>query len=251
MKTDELKRIDIEIHLGNQKLSKNEEKAIDFIRKKYYYSKIIIKYNTFIKNETGTFFKNNKVQTGSVRFLSQPTIRNKYIYITDVDIFYMEKNFYLYLIDDMIKRKSCYSNIIRKNKIIKCFSGLHFILYDKYYPIPKLENYSIFQEHLLYNIMKKKKIIIDHDTEFRPVFGIHASPQRPQVGSGKIVGWGAEKYKQQWIDFSKSVDFKNIYPLLDVYVKEKINMLNKYYEINTTEFFNSIFNKKLYNMRKY
>ena len=37
LKSDELKRIDIEIHLGNQKLSKNEEKAIDFIRKKYYY----------------------------------------------------------------------------------------------------------------------------------------------------------------------------------------------------------------------
>ena len=238
MKTDELKRIDIEIHLGNQILSKNEEKAIDFIRKKYYYSKIKIKYNTFIQNVTGTFFKNNKVQTGSVRFLSQPTIRNKYVYITDVDIFFLEKNFYLYLIDDMIKRKSCYSNIIRKNTRIKCFSGLHFIIYDKYYPIPKLENYSIFQEHLLYNIMKKNKIIIDHDTEFRPIFGIHASPNRPQVASGKVVGWGAEKYKQQWIDYCKSEDFKNIYPLLDVYVKKKINMLNKFYEINTTEFLN-------------
>ena len=36
LKTDELKRIDIEIHLGNQSFSKSEEKAIDFIRKKYY-----------------------------------------------------------------------------------------------------------------------------------------------------------------------------------------------------------------------
>ena len=64
------------------------------------------------------------------------------------------------------------------------------------------------------------------------------------MGSGKVVGWGAEKYKQQWIDFCKSDDFKNIYPLLDVYVKEKINMLNKFYEINSTEFFNSKFKKK-------
>jgi len=55
--------------LGYQNLSENEEKAISFIRKKYYYSKIEIKYNIFIKNETATFFNNNKVETGSVRFL--------------------------------------------------------------------------------------------------------------------------------------------------------------------------------------
>ena len=34
--------------------------------------------------------------SNSVRFLYQPTIRNKYVYITDIDIFFLEKNFYLY-----------------------------------------------------------------------------------------------------------------------------------------------------------
>lgn len=220
--------------MGYQKLTKNEEKAIDFIRKKYYYSKIIIKYNTFIKNSTGTFYNNNKVETGSVRFLSQPSIRNKYIYITDVDIFFLEKNFYLYLIDDMIRRKSCYSNIVRKNS--KNFGGLHFILYNKYYPIPKLDNYNIYQEHLLYHIMLKKNISIDYKTQYRPVFGVHASPNRPEVKSGKIVGWGSEKYKGKWINYCKSDDFKNIYPLLDEYVKKKIKMLNTYYGININEY---------------
>lgn len=234
LKTDELKRIDIEIHLGYQKLSENEEKAIAFIRKKYYYSKIEIKYNIFIKNETGTFFQNNKVETGSVRFLSQPSIRNKYVYITDVDIFYLEKNFYLYLIDDMIKRRSCYSNIVRKNTLN--FGGLHFIIYKNYYPIPKLDNYNIYQEHLLYNIMKKKNIIIDHETKFRPVFGVHASPHRPEVKTGRIIGWGAEQYKEKWIHYCKSEDFRYIYPLLDNYVKKKIKMLNNYYGININEF---------------
>ena len=238
LKADELKRIDIEIHLGNHSLSQNEEKAIDFIRKKYYYSKIKIIFNTFIKNSTGTFYKNNKVLSNSVRFLSQPTIRNKYVYITDIDIFFLEKNFYLYLIDDMIKRKSCYSNIVRKNSTKKRITGLHFILYYKYYPVPKLDNYNINDEHLLYNIMKKKNIIIDYDTEFRPVFGIHASPNRPKVSSGKVIGWGAERYRQKWINYCKSEDFKNIYPLLDIYIKEKINRLNKFYGINITEIFN-------------
>ena len=64
----------------------------------------------------------------------------------------------------MIKRKSCYSNIVRKNSTKKRITGLHFILYYKYYPVPKLDNYNINDEHLLYNIMKKKNIIIDYDT---------------------------------------------------------------------------------------
>ena len=86
--------------------------------------------------------------------------------------------------------------------------------------------------------MKKKKINIDFDTEFRPVFGIHASPKRPEVASGKVVGWGAEKYKQKWIDYCKCDDFKYIYPLFDIYLKEKINKLNNFFRINTSDFIN-------------
>ena len=56
--------------------------------------------------------------------------------------------------------------------------------------------------------------------------------------TGRIVGWGAEQYKEKWINYCKSKDFKYIYPLLDNFVKEKIEKLNNYYGINITEFIN-------------
>ena len=108
LRSDKLKLIDIEIGVNISKLSDNEEKALDYIRKKYFYSKIIIKYNYFIKNVTGSFFNNLKVKTNSIRFISQPTIKNKYVYITDIDMFILVDNFYLHLLDDMNRRNNNY-----------------------------------------------------------------------------------------------------------------------------------------------
>ena len=161
----------------------------------------------------------------SIRFISQPTIKNKYVYITDIDIFVLVDNFYLSLINDMVKRKNKYSNIVRKNTTR--LSGLHFTEYDAYYPIPKQKIYDINDEILLYNIVKSKGIKIDYKTKYRPLFGIHASPQRPNVSSLGKIGWGADKYKLNWINYCKSKDFKFIYPLLDHFIQKKILMLNK------------------------
>lgn len=118
LKIDKLNVIDIEIGVNVSKLTDNEEKALNFLRKYYPKSKIIIDYNVFIKNNSGTFYNGYKVHIGSIRYLSKPILRNKYIYITDIDIFVMEENFYLYLINDMNKRNSFYSNIVRKKNIL-------------------------------------------------------------------------------------------------------------------------------------
>ena len=152
LRADKLKKLDFEIGINQNKLTYNEEKAIDYLKQKYKYSKILIKYNFFIKNSTGTYFKNIKVKSGSVRFISQPSIRNKYVYITDIDIITLENNFYLFLIDDMIKRNSSYSNKVRKNFFPKHLTGLHFCEYKKHYPIPPQANYEINDEVLLFDI---------------------------------------------------------------------------------------------------
>lgn len=228
--SDKLKKIDIEIGVNVNKLSNKEEKAILYLKKKYSYSKIIINYNFFIKNSSGVYYNNIKLKPGSVRFITQPTIKNKYVYLTDVDIFVFVDNFYLNLIDDMIKRKSCYSNLVRFNS--SHLTGLHFIYYDSYYPIPKQKDYDINDEILLYNIMKSKGIKIDYITEYRPNFGIHASPNRMHVSSVGFEGWNAENFKFKWIEYIKSCDFNYIYPLLDEFIRNKISMLNKYYSIN-------------------
>jgi len=135
------------------------------------------------------------------------------------------------IIDDMKRRKNCYSNIQRINTLR--LTGLHFIKYNSYYPIPVLNNTDILDENLLYNIMKAKGIKIDNDTQYRPVFGIHLSPGRINVGSyGKTVGWGADNYKFQWLNYMKSEDFKFIYPLLDSTIINKIKKLNKFFSID-------------------
>ena len=234
LRSDKLKKIDIEIGVNTNKLSANEEKALKYLRKKYFYSKIKIDYNIFTKNKTGTFYKNYKIWPNSIRFIVQPLIKNKYIYITDIDILIFTNNFYLELIDDLKRRKSKYSNIIRINS--KRLTGLHFIEYDSYYPIGKLDfltNTDINDEALLYNIMKHKKLKLNNDTQYRPVFGIHLSPSRKYVSNyRRIPGWGADNYKFQWIEYIKSKDFKFIYPLLDQTIIRKINKLNEFFSIN-------------------
>lgn len=234
--SDKLKKLDIEIGVSVNKLSDNEEKALDYLRKKYSYSKIIIKYNFFIKNNTGFYYNNIKIKPNSVRFISQPLIHNKYVYITDIDIFIFIDNFYLYLIDDMKRRKSCYSNIVRPKT--HHLTGLHFIEYDAYYPIPMQKKYNINDEVLLFNILKSKGIKIDYKTNYRPQFGIHVSPSRSHVSSIGHIGWGAENYKFNWINYCKSKEFRYIYPLLDKFILKKISKLNNYYSIKDKEVFN-------------
>ena len=229
LRADKLKKIDIEIGVTLNKLTNNEEKALNYLRKKYYYSKIVIKYNFFVQNETGYYYNGIKVNPNSVRFISQPEIKNEFVYITDVDMFIFVDNFYLHLIDDMYRRKSCYSNIVRENTTQ--LTGLHFIKYDAYYPIPKQENYDINDEILLFNIVKSKGIKIDYKTEYRPQFGIHASPLREYVSSLGHIGWGAENYKFHWMNYSNSDEFKYIYPLLNKFILTKISKLNDFYSI--------------------
>jgi hypothetical protein len=88
LRSDKLKIIDIEIGVNINKLTNKEEKAIDHLREKYYYSKIKIKYNYFVKNKTGTYYNYIKIQSNSVRFISEPVIK-----------------------------KNRYSNLVRKNSI--------------------------------------------------------------------------------------------------------------------------------------
>ena len=226
LRADKLKKLDFEIGTNVNKLTENEERAVDYLRKKFNYSRILIKYNFFIKNQTGTFYNNKKVRTGSVRFISQPLIKNKYVYITDIDIIILVDNFYIYLIDDMIKRKSCYSNIARKNYNFKRLTGLHFFEYNKHYPIPLLKDYTINDEKLLFNIVKLKGIKIDVNTTFRPIYGIHISSHSP---NGRY--FGGKEYKNDWIEYIQSKDFKYIYPKLNNYIKGRIKLVNHIFKI--------------------
>lgn len=108
-------------------------------------------------------------------------------------------------------------------------TGLHFIEYNSYYPIPEFkypENYSVLDEVLLFNIIQKKNIYIDFNTTYRPVFGIHISPNRYNG-----IQFGATKYKESYLKYICSKDFLFIKPLLDHIVLERLNILDKFYNI--------------------
>ena len=126
----------------------------------------------------------------------------------------------------MRKRNSCYSNMVRRNFNYKRLTGLHFSEYNMHYPIPPQKNYDINDEELLFNIVKSKGIIIDYNTTFRPLFGIHLSPHTPDGSK-----YGGKSYILNWVHFCNSTDYKFIYPLLDRFIKIKIGVANKIFQI--------------------
>ena len=116
-------------------------------------------------------------QPGTMRFVTQPLWKAKYVYIGDVDIFVCHGILEPHL-DNICKNGLDFSNIKRKGQ--ERLSGLHFIAYDKMYPvvIPEHVNLKyVNDEILLYRMMQAKgyKIPDENENTFRPLLGLHAS----------------------------------------------------------------------------
>lgn len=116
------------------------------------------------------------IPAGTVRFISQPQNRAKYIYIGDIDILILH-NIYETHIKNIDENKLDFSNIKRIGQYK--LSGLHFIEYDKMYPqdMRHINIKSDNDEHILYMLMKNKgyKIPNEKTQQFRPLCGIHIS----------------------------------------------------------------------------
>ena len=67
-----------------------------------------------------------RMWSNSVRFVSEPEIRNKYTYISDIDMMILMKDFYNYHIGIMNDYGTIYSNWKRDNDP-KAITGLHFV----------------------------------------------------------------------------------------------------------------------------
>lgn len=160
----------------------NKEAAVEialedekFFRKQYghlieFYEK---KYKGRVLFHQLDMKKDKKIFEGSYRFITKPRLVAEYVYIGDVDIFVLDDVFMGHLknIDD---NNLDFSNIKRKDK--NRLSGLHFIEYNKMYPIGKINPKSIGDEELLHLIMKNKGYKIPPESlEYRPIFGLHVS----------------------------------------------------------------------------
>jgi len=160
-----------------------------------------------------------------IRFIETPEIKNKYVYITDVDIITLEKNISAKHIYNMKKLGTKYSNIVRPNLLPKRLSGLHFTEWDAYYPI--LDYFEMatrsllsLDEVFLYEMTARKQQI-NETSEFRPIHGIHISPNRDPKEWIQTVAWN-----EAWKNFRLSEEFLFLEQLYSDKMKEVIRIID-------------------------
>ena len=95
--------------------------------------------------------------------------------------------------------------------------------------IPKGNAIEDFHQTLS-KLFDATKTNINTELTFRPQHGIHMSFNRPEVKAGKIIGWGAEPYKNIWNKFIDTELYKTIKPSFNTIISEQIYKLNNFYK---------------------
>lgn len=223
--------IDIEIGMEGT-LCDNDRQSIEYLKNRFPKSTIKINENLFVRDGNYAVVNGIKCIFNTVRFITTPTIINEYIYIGDIDIICLEQDIFSKHVEFMKKENMKYSNIVRINSNPPRLTGLHFSIYDCYYPLPSFEGIDMLRndEQILAELVTRKGIDLNYSVQWRPVHGIHFSKNRPNVGGdGKIPGWGANPYKETWFEFCKTEEYLFIIERSNKYIKEMIDKLNKYY----------------------
>lgn len=233
--------VDVEIGVSKHILSENTEKMLNIIKNAFPDNKVKIDYNAFTEiNNTFAQIHDRKVRYGTLRWITQPTLKDEYVYIGDIDIITLEA-FTKWHIDKMKSWDGDYDNIIRSNNAQK-MSGLHFAKYNSFYPIDTkyVTNWEINNEIILKQLVSAKTAINETLTE-RPVHGFHLSPNRKMLNENGKPSWGLgkknptweldEKFKQPFVELVNSKIYKDIYNLLDEKMKNDINNVRIYFNI--------------------
>jgi hypothetical protein len=171
------------------------------------------------------------ISPNTVRFILNPEIKLKYVYISDVDIVCLTKNFTEQHIIYMDKEGLPYSNMVRAGK--KILTGLHFTPYENHYPLTdfsdllKVDSSLLgFDEKFLYQLVEKRYPTDFKNYDFRPVHGIHISLNREPYDG---VNWGlSESRIEKWKIFRTSDEFSRVEPFFSNMIKEKINIIDNY-----------------------
>ena len=172
-------------------------------------------------------FGSRKIVPNSVRFVTQPKLKADYVYIGDADILITEEVASQHLAN-IEKHHLDFSNVVRPNK--NRLTGLHFIAYDKMYPLPSLRGINLGKcndENLLYRIIQRKGLKMPGpEAAFRPIHGLHISlysstPFETMTTKDKIVDFPC------WFP---SLQSNHNLSRIDC-VKE----INKYYQIRYSE----------------
>lgn len=117
-----------------------------------------------------------KIVPNTVRFVTKPSLKADYLYIGDSDIFITEE-----ITSQHVKNINDngldFSNMVRGSK--RRLTGLHFIEYDKMYPLPSLLGLRLGKkndEEILFELMARKGYKMpSQEVNFRPAHGLHIS----------------------------------------------------------------------------
>jgi hypothetical protein len=177
------------------------------------------------------------ISPNSVRFMVEPKLKSKYVYISDIDIIVLEKNISAAHIKNMKDNNTNYSNVVRPSKegdLWKRMTGCHFAEWDYQYPIPDYKSFANLRivEHdecYLYNIISRK-CHPNESLKFRPIHGIHVSPNRPIVKTDNKPGWSANGWKEKWTNYRYTEEFKVIEKNSSDFMKDIFLKLDNYYK---------------------
>lgn len=162
-----------------------------------------------------------------IRFLEEPLLSSDFVYIGDIDILIFEDILDVHL-ELLEENKLPFSNIIRKGTELTAYprlTGLHFARYSTMYPLPDVSDLDINNrndENVLYEIMKRKGVMVPVSFRSRPICGIHVSMNRDAVGRysvnrgnnfliGGTFNWGIKRYSSRFISAIREMGFSRLY----------------------------------------
>lgn len=150
-------------------------------------------------------FKLNRHVANTYRFFEVPIVKGKYTYIIDIDIMILDNISESYL-KNWPDPKIPYNNIIRpaSNRL----TGVHFVKTKEYYTSKLLQsqttwykNKPLNDEMVLYNICKESHGLIKKNFQWRPILGIHFSPNRGPTKSMDLET--SKKYYDKYMNITK------------------------------------------------
>jgi FkbM family methyltransferase len=171
-----------------------------------------------------------KIFPNSVRFLTEPLIRSEYVYISDIDIVTLDRYLFRKHLQHIQRTGLPFSNMIRADGV--SLTGLHFTSHGALYPLPDCSDLPLStmnDEVLLRTVVERRtgQFTIP-GKPFRPVHGIHISPNRPEAAPTDGVGWGVSRYVEEWKQFREFKLFKNVRPFLSARVRSLLDTVDTF-----------------------
>jgi hypothetical protein len=172
-----------------------------------------------------------KLRPHVVRFITPPATRRDWVFISDVDFVFLNRE----LIDQhfrvMARLGLPYSNSIRPGT--RRLSGLHFTAWDALYPLPDLSGLDLARgndEENLASIVERKGLPLQDRVWERPSPGVHISPSREMNPSEKdgrrIPGWSWTPFAAEHQAFWARDEARALRPLLSERLRDALDRLD-------------------------